>query len=55
MIRAEPIQRPPQKGRPRIEDRDKTIEATKPWLALKMSRSTWYRRRTEKHSQESSQ
>lgn len=35
-------------GRPRLEDRDQTIEARKPWLALKMSRTTWYRRQAEK-------
>ena len=36
------------KGRPRLEDRDKTIEAQKPWVAAKMSRRTWYRRQAEK-------
>jgi hypothetical protein len=41
--------RPPaKKGRPRIEDSDKTIEARKPWLKLEMSRRTWYRRQAEK-------
>ena len=40
MIKSEPIVR---RGPPRIEDRDKTYEATKPWVKLKMSRSTWYR------------
>ena len=35
-------------GRPRIEDRARTIEARKPWLALGMSRRTWYRRQAEK-------
>jgi hypothetical protein len=40
---------PPRKtGRPRIEDRAKTIEARKPWLKLGMSRRTWYRRQAEK-------
>lgn len=34
-------------GRPRIEDRDKTLAATKPWLALGMSERTWYRRQAE--------
>ena len=34
-------------GRPRIEDRAKTNEARKPWLALSMSRRTWYRRQAE--------
>lgn len=37
-------------GRPRLEDRDKTIEARKPWLVLKMSRATWYRRQAEKRA-----
>jgi hypothetical protein len=36
-----------RKGRPRIEDRARTIEAKKPWLKLEMSRRTWYRRRAE--------
>jgi hypothetical protein len=35
-------------GRPRIEDRDKTLAATKPWLKLGMSERTWYRRQREK-------
>ena len=35
-------------GRPRIEDRARTIEARKPWLRLEMSRRTWYRRQAEK-------
>jgi hypothetical protein len=35
------------KGRPRVEDRAKTIEAKKPWLKLEMSRRTWYRRQAE--------
>ena len=38
----------PKKGRPRIEDRARTIEARKPWLKLSMSRRTWYRRQAEK-------
>ena len=29
-----------RKGRPRIEDRAKSIEAKKPWLKLEMSRRT---------------
>jgi hypothetical protein len=37
-----------KKGRPRIEDRAKTIEARKPWLKLEMSRRTWYRPQAEK-------
>jgi hypothetical protein len=36
-----------RKGRPRIEDRAKTIEARAPWLKLGMSRRTWYRRQAE--------
>jgi hypothetical protein len=35
-------------GRPRIEDAANSFEATKPWLALGWSRSTWYRRQAEK-------
>jgi len=42
------MRRLPKKGRPRIEDRAKTIEARKPWLKLEMSRRTWYRRQAEK-------
>jgi hypothetical protein len=34
-------------GRPRIEDKSKTLMATKPWLAMGMSRSTWYLRQRE--------
>jgi hypothetical protein len=37
-----------KKGRPRIEDRARTIEARKPWLKLGMSRRAWYRRQAEK-------
>ena len=37
----------PKVGRPRIEDQDKTLAATKPWLALGMSRATWYNRQAE--------
>ena len=40
--------RAPKKGRPRIEDRARTIEARAPWLKLGMSRRTWYRRQAEK-------
>jgi hypothetical protein len=40
--------RPVKKGRPRIEDRARAIEARKPWLKLGMSRRTWYRRQAEK-------
>ncbi len=35
-------------GRPRIEDKAKTLEAKKPWIKAGMSRSTWYRRQKEK-------
>jgi hypothetical protein len=41
---------PIRKGRPRIEDRDKTIEASAPWVALGMSRRSWYRRQAEKRA-----
>ena len=41
------MKRAPKKGRPRIEDHAKTIEARKPWLKLKMSRRTWYRRQAD--------
>ena len=34
-----------KRGRPRIEDRGKTLAATKPWEAEGMSRATWYSRR----------
>lgn len=34
-------------GRPRIEDKGKTLKATAPWKALGMSRSTWYARLAE--------
>ena len=37
-------------GRPRIEDRDKTLTARKPWEALGMSRATWYKRQAEKRT-----
>jgi hypothetical protein len=47
MRTAEDLKRPPKKGRPRLEDRDKTFEARKPWVAKGMSRSTWFRRRAE--------
>lgn len=38
----------PKAGRPRIEDRDKTLAATEPWKASGMSRATWYARQAEK-------
>ena len=50
MIKAEEIQRPPKKGRPRIEDKANSIEARKPWIALSMSRRTWYSRQAEKRA-----
>jgi hypothetical protein len=36
-----------KRGRPRIEDKDKTLTATKPWVALGMCRRTWEKRRKE--------
>jgi hypothetical protein len=41
------VRRAPKKGRPRIEDRARTIEAKQPWLKLEMSRRAWYRRQAE--------
>lgn len=35
-------------GRPRTEDRHKTIEAQKPWDRMGISRRTWFRRRERK-------
>lgn len=43
------------RGGVRIEDREKTYEATKPWLALGMSRRTWYRRQKERRTDEAPQ
>lgn len=43
-----PPARKPRRGRPRIEDIDKTLAATRPWEALGMSRRTWYARKKEK-------
>lgn len=40
----------PRKGRPRLEDRDKTLRATKPWVKAGMSERTWYRRQAEKRN-----
>jgi len=37
----------PKRGRPRIEERDKTLTAIQPWKALGMSRRTWEKRRKE--------
>ncbi len=48
MIKVEEIKPFPKKGRPRIEERSQTIEAMKPWVALQMSRRTWYKRQAEK-------
>lgn len=36
-----------KRGRPRIDERSKTLKATKPWEAEGMSRRTWYRRKQE--------
>lgn len=36
-----------KKGRPRLGTEERTLEATKPWLAEGMSRATWYRRKNE--------
>lgn len=44
----------PRKGRPRIEDKGKSFEATKPWEALGMSRRTWYSRQAEKRKERAS-
>lgn len=44
-------ERVPKRGRPRIEDRAKTLQATKPWVAAGMSERTWYRRRAERAKQ----
>lgn len=35
-------------GRPRIEDKNKTLKALKPWATLGMSERTWFRRRAER-------
>ena len=35
----------PKVGRPLASAKDKTLEATKPWIADGVSRRTWYRRR----------
>ncbi len=42
---------PRKRGRPRLELRHKTYEATKPWRPKGMSRSTWYRRKAERSLQ----
>ncbi len=46
-----PSPREAKRGRPRIEDRAKTLQATKPWVAAGMSERTWYRRRAERAKQ----
>lgn len=40
----------PKRGNVRVEDRDKTLAATKPWETAvpPMSRRTWYRRQAER-------
>jgi len=35
-------------GRPRIENREKTLKALEPWKAANMSRASWYRRKATK-------
>jgi hypothetical protein len=40
----------PKRGRPRIEDRKKTLAALRPWIALGMSRATWYARQAEQRA-----
>lgn len=35
----------PKVGRPRAEDRGKTLSDTKPWVKAKVSRATWYRQK----------
>ncbi len=37
----------PKVGRPRVEDRGKTLTALQPWVTAKMSRATWYRRQAK--------
>ena len=44
------MNQPRKTGRPRIENRARTIEARKAWLKLNMSRRTWYRRQAEKRA-----
>lgn len=36
-----------RRGRPRVEDREKTLAATRPWEAAGVSRRTWFRRQKE--------
>ena len=39
-----------KRGRPRLEDRAKTLKAKMPWIAMGMSRSTWYARQAEQRA-----
>jgi hypothetical protein len=39
-------------GRPRLENRDKTLRATKPWIELGMSERTFFRRRAEARAEQ---
>lgn len=39
-----------RRGRPRFEDKDRTIEAAAPWEAMGISRRTWYARQKEKRN-----
>jgi hypothetical protein len=40
-------------GRPRIEERAKTLRALAPWKAAGMSRATWFRRQAERRAEAS--
>lgn len=46
-----PAPRETKRGRPLAKDRDKTLTATKPWVAEGISERTWYRRQKEKAGQ----
>lgn len=37
-------------GRPKNEDRGKTLAALKPWAKMGISRRTWFRLEAKKHS-----
>ncbi len=37
-----------KRGRRLFKDRHKSFEALQPWLALGMSKSTWFRRRRQR-------
>ena len=39
-------------GRPLAKDADKTLGKLRPWVALGMSESTWYRRQAEQRAKE---